>query len=90
MKNFYHFFIIEDIQVEAASMSLELVYPFWESTRNYVDTGEVIGLVTTPQKDASASDEVVDGEEEGGDSDDEVGGREEFYGDGLTPSARCV
>ncbi|CAN0420699.1 unnamed protein product, partial [Laminaria digitata] len=31
MNNFYHFFIIEDIQVEAASMSLELVYPFWES-----------------------------------------------------------
>lgn len=89
MKNFYNFFTIEDIQVEAASMFDEPVYPFWESTKNYVDTGEVIGLVITPQQDESSSVEVVDDVEEGGDPDhEEEGEDDEFDRGNLTPSAR--
>ena len=87
----YHGWIIEDIQEEAREFYADPLYPEWESTKNYVDTGEQLPLVSDlqeQQEQQSPSDESDD-EDEAVDSD--VEGEDDLLrGGNMSPSARQV
>ena len=89
--NMYHGIIIEDIQKATKDFYKEPVYGFWESTKNYQDTGEHIGFVSLSGEEAVPSDENADEEEDGG-SDDEADEEldEAYHGGEMSPSARRV
>lgn len=85
----YHGWIIEDIQEASRGFHPQALYGEWESTKNYLDTGEVLPFVANPEEDQRPSEESSDDEEEAGDSDvEEVDAV--FRGGNMSPSARQV
>lgn len=91
----YHGWVIEDIQEESRGFYADPVYGQLESTKNYLDTGEQLSLVSIHQEEQPPSDDNnvdEEGEEGGGGSDDE--GHEEmdeaFRGGDMSPSARWM
>lgn len=100
LSGWYAHWLLDDLQAVTAGWYSSPLYPGWDSTNHYLDTGELTGLVTA----RTPSDAVVElealslsqacgggggggllGEDESGE-----GGRGQMWGtvDGLTPSAR--
>lgn len=104
---YYSHWQVEDIQaITSGWYDDKPLYAGWESTKNFRDTGELTGLVTSrnPEQARKELDELSEvcprlgedtSEDEGG-SDDEGGGRhgvpKERWGtiDGRTPNERWV
>lgn len=92
---FYAHELIDDVQEASAGMFSTPLYPGWDSTKDYLDTGELTGLVTAQNSSAeletfSLSEACRGGDDHAGETDDEDGPRRQTWGavDGLTPAAR--
>lgn len=71
---FYAHELIDDIQEATAGMFPTPLYPEWDSTKNYLDTGELTGLVTARDPvEARTELETHSLSEACGGSDDGVG-----------------
>ena len=104
LQGFYNHYVVEDIQaITRGWYDDEPLYPGWESTAKFRDTGEAAGLVTSrnpeqARRELEQLSEVCPGLEEGepedDGSDDEGGGpcgvAAARWGtlDGLTPGQR--
>ena len=89
----YDGWTIEDIQEESRDFYRSPVYQFWESTKNYRDTGEKVGFVSFQEEISPPEENVENGEQDGGvdgQAGDDGGEREESLGGEITPSARRV
>lgn len=92
---FYAHELIDDVQEASSGIFSTPLYPEWDSTKNYLDTGELTGLVTarnpsTELEEFSLSEACGGGDDHAGDTDDEDGPQRQSWGtvDGLTPAAR--
>lgn len=82
----YHGHVIEDIQEASRDFYPRPVYGEWESTKNYVDTGEQLPFVSDSQEEEQPPfEECSDDEEEGGDLG--VEGVDALFGGGNMSSA---
>ena len=62
----YDGWTIEDIQEESRDFYRSPVYQFWESTKNYRDTGEMVGFVSFQEGLSPPEEGVEDEEQDGG------------------------
>ena len=95
---YYHHYEVKGIQETRHGWYEEPVYAGWESTKNFVDTGELTGLVTAraPAEAIKELDNIS--AEWGGDEDDMSDAEEDVRSpqagwgslDGLTTAQRCV
>ena len=96
LANVYHGWVIEDIQEESRDFYPEPVYGSWESTKNYQDTSEQVGFVSTArEEDLPSPGESLDDEEQGAGWDGEPSEEEQemdeaFRGGVMSPSASSV
>lgn len=101
LEGFYYQWILDDIQEITAGWYTEPLYPGCDSPKNYLDTGELTGLVTARDPegvrmelgDISQVCDVDENTEEEYDGDrDADGAKQQEWGtvDGLTPSARYM
>lgn len=102
LAGWYAHWMLDDLQALTAGWYAKPLYPGWDSTNHYLDTGELTGLVKARNpSDARAELETLSlsqacGDGGGGElvneDDDGEGRRRETWGttDGLTPSARYV
>lgn len=90
LANVYHGWIIEDIHAESRDFYPEPVCGSQESTKNYVDTGELVGFASDITAQVPTDEDVDDDEDAGGESDGEPSGEvdEAFRGGVMSSSAR--
>ena len=95
LQGFFAHELIDDVQEATAGMFDTPLYPSFDSSNHYLDTGELSGLVTarnpsTELETFSISEACGGGHDHADVDDGEDGPRRRTWGtlDGLTPSAR--